>query len=107
LSEGGVDWRVVLKLILNEWSKVVDLVDVPQDVTIRAFGNKVLNLQLGRTVAITVPDKLTAGLSTQSLPTDVGDKVGNVKIRLQKLAAFTVFVYTVERKIATALCSVL
>jgi len=83
------------------------LVDVPQDVTMCSFGNTVLNLQFGGTVAITVPDKLTAGLSNQSLPPDVGDKVGNVKTRLQKLAAFTIFVYTVERRIATALCSVL
>jgi hypothetical protein len=102
-----VDWRIVLKLILNKRFKVVDSVDMPRDVTIRALGNTVVNLQLGRTVAITLPDKMTAALSKQSLPPDVGDEVGNVKTRLQKLAAFTVFAYTVERWIATALCSVL
>jgi hypothetical protein len=91
----GVDWRAVLKLILNKWFKVVDSVDVPQDVIIRAFGNTVVNLQLGRTVAITLPDKMTAGLSKQSLPPDIGEKVGNVKTRLQKLAGFTIFAYTV------------
>ena len=87
--------------------KVVDSVEVPQDVIIRAFGNTVVNLQVGRTVAITLPDEMTAGLSKQFLPPDIGDKVGNVKTRLHKLAAFTIFAYTVERRISTALCSVL
>jgi len=75
--------------------------------TISAFGNTVINLQLGRTVTIILLDKFTAGLSKLSSPPDVGDKVGNVKTRLQKLAAFTIFAYTVERRIETALCSVL
>ena len=60
-----MDWRVihVLKLILKSLFTVVASVDVPQDMAIRAFVNTVVNFQLGRTVTITLPDKMIAGLS--------------------------------------------
>ena len=83
-----MDLRIELKLILNKCFKIVDLVDVPQHVSVRGFVNTVMNFQLGRTVEITLPDKMTAGLSKQSLPPDVNDKDGKVKTRVQKLAAF-------------------